>query len=254
MKVTDKIQVYHGDCLDILPSLSKEGIKASAVICDIPYGTTQCSWDVVIQFDKMWEAIRCISDDTTPIILFGAEPFSSMLRMSNINNYKYDIVWDKIKGTGFLNAKKQPMRNHENIMVFYKKQCLYNPQMTKGHKRKQSFRGKHHQTDAYGEMKNDYKYDSTERYPRSILEFSSDTQNSSLHPTQKPVSLMEYLIRTYTDEGGLVIDFAHGSGTTGVACYNTGRSYIGVEKDNSIFKISKDRLIQHTNKLRLFTA
>ncbi|MGJ1414054.1 DNA-methyltransferase [Sphingobacterium multivorum] len=254
MQINDKITIYHGDCLEILPMLSKKGIKASAVIADIPYGTTQCSWDVVIPFDKMWEAIKSVTDETTPIVLFGAEPFSSMVRMSNIQEYKYDIIWDKIKGTGFLNAKKQPMRNHENIMVFYKKQCTYNPQMTKGHKRKQSFRGKHHQTDVYGDMNNYYRYDSTERYPRSIQEFSSDTQNSSLHPTQKPVSLMEYLIRTYTDKDDLVIDFTQGSGTTGIACYNTGREYIGIEKDKLIFDISKKRLTEHTNKLQLFTA
>lgn len=254
MQITDKITIYHGDCLEILPMLSNNGIKASAVIADIPYGTTQCSWDIVIPFDKMWEAIKSVTDDTTPIVLFGAEPFASMVRTSNIQDYKYDIVWDKIKGTGFLNAKKQPMRNHENIMVFYEKQCKYNPQMTTGHKRKQSFRGKHHQTDVYGDMNNDYRYDSTERYPRSIQEFSSDTQNSSLHPTQKPVSLMEYLIRTYTDKDDLVIDFTQGSGTTGIACYNTGREYIGIEKEKSIFDISQKRLTEHTRKPFLFTA
>lgn len=206
-------------------------------------GTTQCKWDIIIPFDSLWEQYERVIKPNGAIVLFGCEPFSSHLRLSNLKNYKYDWVWDKIKGTGFLNAKKQPMRNHEFIHIFYKKQCLYNPQKTQGHNKKVSFRAKHLQTDVYGDMNNDYYYESTERYPRSIQEFSTDTQNSSLHPTQKPVALLEYLIKTYTNEGELVLDNCMGSGSTGIACQNTNRKFIGMEKDEKYFEIAKNRLI-----------
>ncbi|WP_258379398.1 site-specific DNA-methyltransferase, partial [Enterococcus plantarum] len=180
------------------------------ILCDLPYGTTQCKWDIVIPFDELWKQYNRIIKDNGAIVLFGSEPFSSHLRLSNIKNYKYDWVWDKVKGTGFLNAKRQPMRNHELVHVFYKKQCTYNPQKTTGHKLKQSYRSKDLQTDVYGEMQKDYTYSSTERYPRSIQVFSTDTQNSSLHPTQKPVAWCEYLIKTYTNEGEVVFDGCSG--------------------------------------------
>ncbi len=225
-----------GNCLEVMPTLGKVG----AVITDIPYGTTQCSWDVTIPFDKMWPAINSVSSDDTPVVLFGTEPFSSMLRLSNFKNFKYDWIWDKPKGTGYLNAKKQPMRNHEIISVFYNKQCLYNPQMTKGHKRKVSVRGGA-KSDVYGEDGGNI-YDSTERYPRSILEYSSDTQNSSLHSTQKPVSLMWYLVETYTSEGDTVLDFTMGSGTTLVACAKLGRIGIGIEIYEKYFEIACKRV------------
>jgi DNA modification methylase len=212
------------------------------ILCDLPYGTTQCKWDVIIPFDKLWVQYERIAKDDTAIVLFGAEPFSSHLRLSNLKLYKYDWIWDKIKGTGFLNAKRQPMRNHEIVSIFYKKQCTYNPQKTFGHQMKKSFRAKHLQTDVYGEMANDYLYESTERYPRSIQEFSTDTQNSSLHPTQKPVAFLSYLIKTYTNEGETVLDNCMGSGTTGVACKKTGRHFIGIEKDEKYFNIAVSRV------------
>lgn len=151
------------------------------------------------------------------------------------------------KSTGFLNSKRQPLRFHEYIHVFYKKQCLYNPQKTTGHPLKTSFRKKELQTDVYGKTNQDNFYSSTERYPRSILEFSTDTQNSALHPTQKPVALLEYLIKTYTNEGMTVLDNTMGSGSTGVACVKTNRNFIGIEKDEKYFNIAKDR-IEETKK------
>ncbi len=211
--------------------------------------TTQCKWDTVIPFEPLWKQYNRIIKDNGAIVLFGTEPFSSHLRLSNLKNYKYDWIWDKVKGTGFLNAKKQPMRNHELISVFYKKQCTYNPQKTYGHKMKKSYRSKDSQTEVYGEMKNDYIYESTERYPRSIQVFSTDTQNSSLHPTQKPVALIEYFIRTYTDEGDTVLDSCCGSGTTGVACINTNRKCILIEKEKYYFDLSKNRIIEHQKKV-----
>ena len=231
--------LYLGNCLDILPTLDT---KVDMVLCDLPYGTTQCKWDSIIPFSVMWSALKPLLREDTPVLLFGVEPFSSMLRASNIKNFKYDWIWYKPKGTGFLNAKKQPMRNHEVISVFYEKQPLYNPQKTNGHKRKQSFRGVHLQTEVYGKTTQDYAYDSTERYPQSVIEFSSDTQNSSLHPTQKPVALCEYLIKTYTKDGDTVLDFTMGSGTTGIACKNLQRKFIGIESNDNYFEIANTRL------------
>lgn len=234
------IELWQGDCLELMNDIPEKSVDC--IITDLPYGTTQCKWDTIIPFEPLWKQYNRIIKDNGAIVLFGTEPFSSHLRLSNLKNYKYDWIWDKVKGTGFLNAKRQPMRNHELISVFYKKQCTYNPQKTYGHKMKKSYRSKDLQTDVYGEMKNDYTYESTERYPRSIQVFSTDTQNSSLHPTQKPVALIEYLIKTYTNEGELVFDSCMGSGTTGVACINTNRRFIGIELDNNYFKIAKNRI------------
>ena len=233
-------ELWQGDCLELMNDIPEKSVDC--IITDLPYGTTQCKWDTIIPFEPLWKQYNRIIKDNGAIVLFGTEPFSSHLRLSNLKNYKYDWIWDKVKGTGFLNAKRQPMRNHELISVFYKKQCTYNPQKTYGHKMKKSYRSKDLQTDVYGEMKNDYTYESTERYPRSIQVFSTDTQNSSLHPTQKPVALIEYLIKTYTNDGELVFDSCMGSGTTGVACINTNRRFIGIELDNNYFDIAKERI------------
>ena len=229
-----------GDCLELMKQIPDKSIDM--ILCDLPYGKTRCKWDIIIPFDKLWNQYNRIIKENGAIVLFGTEPFSSLLRLSNIKMFKYDWIWDKVKGTGFLNAKKQPMRNHEIISVFYKKQCLYNPQKTTGHKLKTSFRESHLQTDVYGHMKNDYTYRSTERYPLSIQVFSTDTQNSSLHPTQKPVALLEYLIKTYTNENDIVLDNCMGSGSTCVAAVNTNRHYIGFELDTNYFDIACKRL------------
>ena len=233
-------KLLHGDCLERMSEI--EDGTVDMILCDLPYGTTQCKWDVIIPFEQLWAEYNRVIKENGAIVLFGAEPFSSHLRLSNLQHFKYDIIWDKVKGVGFLNAKKQPLRNHEIVSVFYKKQCTYNPQKTTGHNLKKSSRGKHLQTDVYGQMKNDYVYSSSERYPRSIQVFSTDTQNSSFHPTQKPVALCEYLIRTYTNAADLVLDNCMGSGTTGVACINTGREFIGIEKERKYFDIAKNRI------------
>lgn len=245
-------KIYNEDCLEGMKRIDDKSIDC--IICDLPYGTTQCRWDVIIPFEPLWEQYNRIIKDNGAIVLFNTEPFGSSLRLSNIKNYKYDWIWDKVKGTGFLNAKRQPMRNHELISVFYKKQCTYNPQMTHGHKLKKSYRSKDFQTDVYGEMKNDYIYESTDRYPRSIQVFLTDTQNSSLHPTQKPVALIEYLIRTYTNKGELILDNCIGSGTTAIAAINTGRNYIGFEKDNTYFNITNQRVREHLAQQLLQSA
>lgn len=238
-----------GDCLEIMPSLG----KFDAILTDPPYGTTQCAWDAVIPFQAMWGAIsECVRAET-PVLLFGSEPYSSLLRASNLRQFKYDWVWDKPKATGFLNAKKQPLRGHEIISVFYDRQCPYRPQKTKG-VRKTTFRGKHLQTDVYGEMRGDYAYDSDERYPNSVITFSADTQNSSFHPTQKPVALLEYLIRTYTETGGAVLDFTMGSGTTLVACQRLGRNGTGIEIDPDYWTVACERVHKAWQEPDLFVA
>lgn len=240
--------IYNMDCIDGMKQIPDKSIDM--ILCDLPYGTTQCQWDTVIPFAPLWEQYERIIKDNGAIALFGCEPFSSHLRLSNLKLFKYDWIWDKVNGTGFLNAKRQPMRCHEIISVFYKNQCMYNPQKTTGHERKQSYRRKELQTDVYGEMKNDYTYDATDRYPKSIQVFSKDTQNSSLHPTQKPVALMSYLIRTYTDSGETVLDNCIGSGTTAVACIDTGRNFIGFEIDKDYYDAACKRIEQHKAQLR----
>lgn len=234
--------ILQGDCLTLMKQIPDGSVDM--ILADLPYGTTQCKWDVVIPFEPLWEQYERIIKNNGAIVLFGAEPFSSYLRLSNIKLYKYDWVWDKIKGTGFLNANKQPMRNHELISVFYKSQCTYNPQKTKDHARKVS--SAHHKrnstkTQIYGDHEL-VGYDSTERYPRSILKFSTDTQSSSIHPTQKPVDLCRYLIRTYTNQGETVLDNVAGSGTTAEACILENRNFIVMEKDPIHFQTMKQRI------------
>lgn len=246
--------LINDDFRNAVPTLSTQGVKVDLVLTDLPFGTTQCSWDVVIEPADVWKAIDMVTRDNTPILLHGAEPFSSIMRVSNLQYYKYDWIWDKVKGTSFYNAKKQPMRNHENVMVFYKKQCFYSPQMTHGHELKASYRRIEHKSECYGDSTADTHYSSTSRYPRSIQVFSSDTQTSSLHPTQKPVSLLEYFILTYTKAGDTVLDLTMGSGSTGEACHNTGRKFIGIEKEFSIFQTAKNRLETHCSQKRLFAS
>ena len=224
-----------------------------AIITDPPYGTTACKWDSVIDFDLMWEQLHRIIKPNGAIVLFGAEPFSSALRMSNVKNYKYDWVWEKTQATGHLNAKKQPLRSNELISVFYNKQCTYNPQKTKGHKpmnsgvRKLSIQNK---TQVYGKATKELAFGgNTDRYPRTNIVFKSDKQTSYNHPTQKPVALMEYLIKTYTNENETVLDFTMGSGSTGVACKNTNRNFIGIEQDQKYFSTATERIKEVEYKL-----
>jgi site-specific DNA-methyltransferase (adenine-specific) len=240
------IQLYNGDCLEVMDNLIQQGIKVDAIITDIPYGTTHCKWDSIIPFEDMWKRIKEIRKPTTPIALFGSEPFSSSLRLSNIKEYKYDWKWEKTQATGFFNAKKQPMRCIEDICVFYQKQCLYNPQKTEGHKPVNSYTkylSTVNKTEVYGKCTKELSGGgNTDRFPRQLLTYSSDKQTCYLHPTQKPVNLMEYLVKTYTNEGDLVLDFTMGSGTTGVACKNTNRNFIGIELDEKYFEIAKERI------------
>lgn len=240
------MNLYNGDCLEIMPTI--EDGSVDMVLCDLPYGTTACKWDSVIPFEPLWREYRRLVRRNSAIVLTACQPFTSALVASNYKAFKYDVVWDKVKGTGFLNAKKRPMRNHESVLIFSFGRIPYNPQMTSGHERKTTFRAKHLQTDVYDAMANDYHYDSTDRYPRSVITISTDTQNSSLHPTQKPVALMEYFILTHTKPGDTVLDNTMGSGTTGVACRNTGRNFIGIERDAEYFAIAERRINGATSR------
>jgi len=217
-----------------------EGIKVDAVITDIPYGTTACKWDSIIPFDEMWSRLRLLRKDRTPIVLFGNEPFSSALRMSNIKEYKYDWVWEKSNSTGFGNCNKMPMKKHEIVSLFYSKLPTYNPQkLSKQNKMTQ--RGNVGETMGLSGLTvgNPYIQKYT-NYPTTVI--SGFKQERGLHPTQKPVTLMEYLIKTYTNEGDTVLDFTMGSGSTGVACKNLNRNFIGIELDEGYFNIAKQRI------------
>lgn len=238
------IQIYNGDCLDILPSLQT---KPSAVIADPPYGklNKKCTWDKIIPIKEMWTSLLNLCSEDTPIILFAQEPYTSLLINSRKDLFKYKLYWLKTQPTGFLNAKRQPLRNIEEILVFYKKQCTYNPQKSTGHKPVNSYTKSEktaNNTVCYGHTRSFSGGGSTERYPTQILQFKSDKQRLCLHPTQKPLELMEYLVKTYTNEGDTVLDFCMGSGTTGVACKNLNRNFIGVELDKKYFNIAEKRL------------
>tara|TARA_R110000851_G_scaffold3590_2_gene14671 strand:+ start:408 stop:1106 length:699 start_codon:yes stop_codon:yes gene_type:complete len=221
-----------------------------AIITDPPYGTTACKWDSVIDFDKMWEQLNRIIKPNGAIVLFGSEPFSSALRMSNIKNFKYDWVWNKDRPSGHLNAKRQPMRDVENISVFYKKQCTYNPIMTIGKKSNSIGKAINDITCKNNSVYGDFQRvnrEGNEKYPRQILKYSRP--HPPIHPTQKPILLMEYLIKTYTNEGDTVLDFTMGSGSTLVACDNLNRNGIGIEMDEAYFKIAEQRIKENAHKL-----
>jgi len=238
--------LFHGCCLDVLPALP----KVNLVLADMPYGTTQCTWDSPIDLGKLWSALEFVRHKNTPTVLTAQTPFDKVLGCSNIAELKYEWIWEKGNATGHLNAKKAPMKAHENILVFCRAMPVYNPQKTHGHIRKVSTK-RIFKSPVYGQQNIDSDhYDSTERYPRSVLQFSSDKQKSKLHPTQKPVALMEYLIKTYTNIGDTVLDFCMGSGTTGVACANTERKFIGIEKDEKYFQIAHNRITKESDNER----
>jgi len=242
------IDLRLGDCLEVMKYIPNGSIDA--IITDPPYGTTACKWDSVIDFELMWKQLNRIIKPNGAIVLFGSEPFSSALRMSNIKNYKYDWVWEKSKATNFLNAKKQPLRAKENISVFYKKQPVYNPQMSKGEAYNKGVRKKQTKDDVYGNFNQSEVKSEGDRYPRDVMYFkTAESEGKTFHKTQKPVALMEYLIKTYTNKGETVLDFTMGSGTTGVACKNTNRNFIGIEMDDNYFKIAEQRIKETEYKL-----
>lgn len=219
------------------------------ILCDLPYGTTQCSWDSVIPFEPLWEQYKRIIKPSGVICLFGSEPFSSALRLSNIKMYKYDWIWEKSKATGFLNAKRQPLRAYETISVFYQKQGTYNPQFTEGVAYNKGERKQQSNDDVYGKYNQAVVKSDGKRYPRNVVYFkTAESEGKTFHKTQKPVALCKYLIKTYTNENETVLDNCMGSGSTGVACVNTRRRFIGIELDENYFEIAKERIIQKNDR------
>jgi len=239
-------EIYIGDCLELMPK-HIEDKSVDMIFCDLPYGTTKCKWDSVIDLPKMWNEYERIIKDNGVILLFAQTPFDKVLGASNLKMLKYEWIWEKTQATGHLNAKKMPMKAHENILVFYKNLPTYNYQKTTGHKPINSYTKyvkTQNNTEIYGEMKQEISGGGeTDRYPRSILTFASDKQKSKLHSTQKPLSLIEYMIKTYTNEGDLILDNAAGSGTTGLGAKNLKRDYIMMEQDPDIYEIACKRLL-----------
>ena len=242
LNLEEKINLLHGDCLELMNDIPDKSVDM--ILCDLPYGVTQCKWDVIIPFDKLWEQYNRIIKDNGAVVLFGNEPFTSLLICSNLKNFKYNWIWQKNKATGFLNAKKQPLNDNETISVFYKKQCTYNPQMTVAEKTYKRGMAKRSKSDCYGEEKDFVQIETGLRYPKRIQYFNNNHTREQLHPTQKPVELLEYLIKTYTNEDEVVLDNCMGSGSTGVACINTNRRFIGMEIEEKYFEIAKDRILK----------
>lgn len=233
--------IYLGDCLEVMKSISDKSIDM--ILCDLPYGTTACKWDIIIPFEPLWNQYKRIIKDNAPIVLTGSQPFTSKLIVSNIEMFRYEWIWEKGKATGHTLCKKRPLKSHENILVFYKNQPKYNPIMGVGEK----YKGRNN-IEIYKKPTEDWNIkhgarsnNNGTRFPRSIFKISN-VNIKGMHPTQKPVALFEYLIKTYTNEGDLVLDNCIGSGTTAIACINTKRNFIGIEKDINYFKMSNKRI------------
>ena len=237
--------LLHGDCLELMKQVPDKSIDL--ILCDLPYGTTRNSWDEVIPFDKLWAQYNRIIKDNGAILLFAQGKFYVNLVSSNMKMFRYDLVWDKELVSGFLNAKRMPLRRHEQVAVFYKHLPTYNPQFTQGkplHSKGTAYQTKELTNNNYGDFKatNDDRVGSTEKYPTSIIKFQKPHPSVCVHPTQKSIELLEYLIKTYTNEGDTVLDNCMGSGSTGVACKNTNREFIGMELDEKYFKVACERL------------
>lgn len=243
--MTDNIMLYNGDCLEVMPRLTRQGIKVDMILCDLPYGVTNHKDDKPLPFDKLWECYDAIISDNGAIVLFAQGEFYVDLVNSNRKMFKYDLIWDKQLSTGFLNANRMPLRRHESIAVFYKKAPVYNPQKSIGepsHSKGTKYKTQKTVNQNYGKYKPVETEIGTLKHPTSIISFQKPHPSKCVHRTQKPITLLEYLIRTYTNEGMTVLDNCMGSGSTGIACSNTGCRFIGIEKDDAIFQTAKNRL------------
>lgn len=247
------IELLKGDCLELMKDIPDNSVDM--ILCDFPYGTTCNKWDTIIPFDALWMQYKRIRKSNAPILLFSQQPFTSLAVTSNIKEFRYEWIYEKTNGTGFLNAKKMPLKAHENILVFYKTLPTYNPQFTKG---KPYCRGWKNLTSSnYG--KGVFHFSASKdgkRFPRSVLKFSNVSSDSrkGFHPTQKPVALLEYLIKTYTNEGDMILDNCMGSGSTGVAAINTKRSFIGIEKEEEYYNIALKRISEAEEAMNNITS
>lgn len=275
--MNENIKLYQGDCLEVMDKLIAEGVKVDTIITDPPYGTTACKWDSVIPFDEMWDRLKKLIKDNGAIALFGSEPFSSLLRVSNLNNFKYDWIWEKQKASNFMGAKYGPLKYHEVISVFSYNTHFYSPQkykvleieeILKLDKKRLNELFISRDYDRFGKVDRrktinnpttnkehignpitrTRNADDGYRNPKSIIKINKEI-NTNIHPTQKPVALMEYLIKTYTNENELVLDFTMGSFTTAIACLNTKRRFIGIELDDGYFEIGTKRVNEHLKTL-----
>jgi len=238
-------RIHFEDCLEGAKRIPAGSVDA--VFTDLPYGTTKNRWDTLINLQSFWVETDRILKPNGVVILTAQAPFDKCLAVSNLKDFRYEWIWEKTAATGHLNAKKMPMKAHENVLIFYKKPPTYNPQKTTGHVRKVStaeHKRNSKKTTNYGDFENT-GYDSTERYPRSVLKFPSDKQKSSLNATQKPLALGEYFVKTYTNPGDTVVDFCTGSGTFPLACHNTGRNWIAFENDPLELMKANYRLFKH---------
>ena len=243
--MVNNVQLFKGDCLEIMKGIEDKSIDM--ILCDLPYGTTRNKWDSVIPFDELWKEYKRIIKDNGVIALTSQGIFTAKLILSNEKWFKYKLVWEKSKTTNFLNAKKQPLRKHEDICVFYNKQPQYNPQMTEGKPYDKGVR-KDRLTGSYGNFNPVHVKSEGMRYPTDVVYFkTAETEGRVYHSTQKPIALLEYLIKTYTNENEIVLDNCMGSGSTGIACLNTNRRFVGIEKDDKYFEIAKKRIEEHGN-------
>ena len=241
--------LYHGDCLEVMKQIPDNSVDV--IICDPPFGTTPLLWDSIIPFDKLWEQFNRITKQTSPVVIFGQEPFSSYVRMSNIKQYRYDWYWEKERLTNVFQVKKRPGKTVESIMVFYREQCIYNPQkhehegLPVKNKVKKGCRFSITQAGYDSTVKPLEYIDDGTRHPTQVLRINRDNPRQRLHPTQKPVSLLEYLINTYSNEGMTILDPTMGSGSTGIACLNTNRNFIGIELDDGYYNVAEQRIRKH---------
>ena len=235
-------EIYLGDCLELMPK-HVEDKSIDMIFCDLPYGTTRNKWDSVIPLDKLWGEYERVIKDNGAIVLFAQTPFDKVLGASNFKLLKYEWIWEKDRASGHLNAKKMPMKAHENLLVFYKKLPTYNPQKTTGHKPSNTSGRRSKETTNYGKFEQIISGGQTTRYPRSVQKVNVvNSQHGIIHPTQKPLSLIEYMIKTYTNEGDLILDNTCGSGTTGLGAKNLNRNYIMMEQDPKYYEIACKRV------------
>ena len=241
-------KIYNEDCLEGMKRIPDKSVDM--ILCDLPYGTTACKWDTIIPFEPLWAQYKRIIKDNGAIVLTASQPFTTKLISSNFDWFKYELIWNKVLPTGFAIAKIQPMKQHENVLVFGKGKIIYNPQMTPREKPRTYNRTHKNYEGSENLQKHDGKARTlTHYYPRSLLEFSNANNKSKVHPTQKPVALFEYLIKTYTNENETVLDNCIGSGTTAIACLNTNRNFIGFELDETYFDLANERITSHIDSL-----
>lgn len=233
-------QLFNGDCLEILQNID---YRVDHIICDPPYGVTACDWDSVIDYNKLWGLLKQIRNKGANIVLFSKQPFSSLLVCSNLDEYRYEVIWKKQQATNPMCAKKRIMPIHENIEIFYDSFKTYNPQFSYGHSNYSGFKSSEANIgEVYGDIKSVHnECTDGKRYPISVIEYNNVRRNC-VHPTQKPIDMMEYLVRTYSNENDTILDFSMGSGSTGVACVRCNRNFIGIEKEEKYFHIAEERI------------